>query len=111
VRAWRPHADMQYVAVQSMNVLFRQDPTTRFKAVGAQGRRFFTTDGAQPISNGGLVYNGFSQYVPLVLYLLRLSGGRFVSPRRDCPLSSSTRHTRPSFRPDRSWYVTHLGIR
>ncbi|KAK1921573.1 eukaryotic translation initiation factor 2C 2 [Papiliotrema laurentii] len=49
------------VAVQAMNVLFRQDPTNRMRAIGAQGRRFFGTDGATPISGGGVVYNGFAQ--------------------------------------------------
>lgn len=33
----------QLVAVQAMNILFRQDVSNRYKASGAQGRRFFTT--------------------------------------------------------------------
>lgn len=32
---------MQLVATQAMNVLLRQDVSLHYKAVGAQGRRFF----------------------------------------------------------------------
>ena len=32
---------VQLTATQAMNVLFRQDPTDKYKPVGAQGRRFF----------------------------------------------------------------------
>ncbi|ORX38808.1 Argonaute-like protein [Kockovaella imperatae] len=53
--------EIMLVAIQAMNVLFRQDPTNRFKAVGAQGRRFFTTREPSQISQGGVVYNGFLQ--------------------------------------------------
>lgn len=78
-----------------MNVLFRQDPTTRYKAVGAQGRRFFTTEGAQPISNGGLVYNGFSQYVddsshplPLIIRSFRFTSSGLPAIQLDTAYSA-----------------------
>lgn len=53
--------EQMLVAVQAMNILFRQDVSERFKAKGAQGRRFFGTEGAVPIADGGLVYQGFMQ--------------------------------------------------
>lgn len=89
-----------------MNVLFRQDASVKYKPVGAQGRRFFGTDGAQAIPNGGLVYLGFMQYVvSLVVVALypclwtaadTSTPGRSGSRSRGFPLCSSTRPTRPS---------------
>jgi eukaryotic translation initiation factor 2C len=63
-----------------MNVLLRQDVSLRYKAVGAQGRRFFGTgmsrhwckigqsqadhaDGASLLPEGGVRLSGFMQYV------------------------------------------------
>nr|XP_031860632.1 uncharacterized protein CI109_003963 [Kwoniella shandongensis]KAA5527704.1 hypothetical protein CI109_003963 [Kwoniella shandongensis] len=48
-------------AIQAMNVLFRQDPASRFTMSGAAGRRFFSTEGAVPLSNGAVLYKGFQQ--------------------------------------------------
>ncbi|OCF32605.1 argonaute [Kwoniella heveanensis BCC8398] len=52
---------MMLVAIQAMNVLFRQDPASRFAMSGAAGRRFFTEEGGVPLSNGGVLYKGFQQ--------------------------------------------------
>ncbi|WRT64768.1 uncharacterized protein IL334_001702 [Kwoniella shivajii] len=45
----------------AINVLLRQDLYDRFVPKGGQGRRFFTQDGATPMSGAGLVLNGFMQ--------------------------------------------------
>ena len=65
----------QLTTVQALNVLFRQDPSERFKVSGAQGRRFFSlgmlqqimqfgaliSDGAESLGDGAMVYKGFIQ--------------------------------------------------
>ena len=43
VRLDEQQADEQLVAIQAMNVLFRQKANDQYKNVGAQGRRFFGT--------------------------------------------------------------------
>ncbi|ORY31025.1 putative Argonaute-like protein [Naematelia encephala] len=53
--------EVMLTAVMACNVLFRQDPTDRFKAVGAQGKRFFGTENAVALPDGGQVYQGFAQ--------------------------------------------------
>ncbi|WRT64767.1 uncharacterized protein IL334_001701 [Kwoniella shivajii] len=52
---------MMLVAIQAMNVLFRQDPAQKYAMSGAAGRRFFTQEDAFPLSNGGVLYKGFQQ--------------------------------------------------
>ncbi|KAI9636399.1 putative eukaryotic translation initiation factor 2C 2 [Dioszegia hungarica] len=54
-------AESMLVATQAMNVLLRQDVSLRYKAVGAQGRRFFGTDGASLLPEGGVCLSGFMQ--------------------------------------------------
>ncbi|OCF58805.1 argonaute [Kwoniella mangroviensis CBS 10435] len=49
------------VAIQAMNVLFRQDPAKKYTMSGAAGRRFFSEEGGYPLSNGGVLYRGFQQ--------------------------------------------------
>ncbi|KAI9636400.1 eukaryotic translation initiation factor 2C 2 [Dioszegia hungarica] len=53
--------EIMLVAIQAMNVLFRQRANDQFKAVGAQGRRYFGTANSVPLPNGGVVYSGFMQ--------------------------------------------------
>ncbi|WVW78435.1 hypothetical protein I302_100389 [Kwoniella bestiolae CBS 10118] len=49
------------VAIQAMNVLFRQDAAKKYTMSGAAGRRFFSEEGGYPLSNGGILYRGFQQ--------------------------------------------------
>ncbi|WWC67948.1 uncharacterized protein I206_101867 [Kwoniella pini CBS 10737] len=53
--------EMMLTAIQAMNILFRQDPAKQFVMSGAAGRRFFTEEGSEPLSNGGILYRGFQQ--------------------------------------------------
>ncbi|RXK35353.1 hypothetical protein M231_07375 [Tremella mesenterica] len=53
--------EMALTGVQATNVLMRQDVSARYTPVGAQGRRFFSTEGSVPISSGCTVYKGFTQ--------------------------------------------------
>ncbi|WWC86888.1 uncharacterized protein L201_001767 [Kwoniella dendrophila CBS 6074] len=49
------------VAIQAMNILFRDPAAKRFHMSGAAGRRFFTEEGGVPLSSGGILYRGFQQ--------------------------------------------------
>lgn len=53
--------DVMLRAVQSVNVLLRQDAAKRFFMHGAAGRKFFTMEDGVPISGGAVVYKGFKQ--------------------------------------------------
>lgn len=53
--------DVMLRAVQSVNVLLRQDAAKRFSMHGAAGRKFFTMEDGVPISGGAVVYKGFKQ--------------------------------------------------
>ncbi|WVF69798.1 hypothetical protein IAT40_004577 [Kwoniella sp. CBS 6097] len=53
--------DMAAMGRAAINVLLRQDLYDRFQCKGAAGRRFYTLEGAAPMSSGGLVLNGFIQ--------------------------------------------------
>ncbi|KAK8847412.1 hypothetical protein IAR55_005270 [Kwoniella newhampshirensis] len=48
-------------SVQAINILFRQDPASKYSMSGAAGRRFFSTDGAIPLPQGAVLYKGFQQ--------------------------------------------------
>jgi hypothetical protein len=61
-------------AFMSVNVLLRSNLHHKYTASGAQERRFFSMEDAQPISNGAVVAKGFAQYVQLVIYLRGSSG-------------------------------------
>ena len=54
--------DVQLTTTQAYNVLIRQDPSGKYK-VGAQGRRFFGLEGAEPLGEGAMVYKGYHQHV------------------------------------------------
>ncbi len=43
------------------NVLLRDVPSKKYAQVGATGNRFFSMDGAIPISQGAVVCRGFMQ--------------------------------------------------
>ncbi|WVQ98060.1 hypothetical protein IAU59_005182 [Kwoniella sp. CBS 9459] len=53
--------DMVAMGRAAINVLLRQDLYDRFQCKGAAGRRFYTLEGAAPMSSGGSVLNGFIQ--------------------------------------------------
>lgn len=53
-------ANTAWTAIQAGNILFRDDPCKKFHPMGARGK-FFTMDGAVPISGGAVVAMGFYQ--------------------------------------------------
>ncbi|BEI84075.1 hypothetical protein CcaverHIS002_0406790 [Cutaneotrichosporon cavernicola] len=55
-------ANTVLTAIQAGNILFRDDPCKKFHPMGARGK-FFTMDGAVPISGGAVVAMGFYQQV------------------------------------------------
>ncbi|BEJ14915.1 hypothetical protein CspHIS471_0406820 [Cutaneotrichosporon sp. HIS471] len=55
-------ANTVLTAIQAGNILFRDDPSKKFHPMGARGK-FFTMDGAEPISGGAVVAMGFYQQV------------------------------------------------
>ena len=43
------------------HILLRDVPSKTYAQVGAAGNRFFTSEGARPIPQGGMVCRGFMQ--------------------------------------------------
>ncbi|CAO1639177.1 unnamed protein product [Sympodiomycopsis kandeliae] len=50
-------------AIQALQVLICHDPSEKFKVHGSGGRRFFSQQGATPISGGAEIWKGFFQSV------------------------------------------------
>lgn len=110
-------ADNQLVAIQAMNVLFRQNANDQFRNVGAQGRRFFGTGelssvhkhgcgslaaNAVPLPDGGVVYSGFMQYVWLDSRARLQAHHQIVPLDRIGPSCDAARHGLLGLCPSRS---------